>query len=86
MFRGSGLGIEARRAVCTKRQPSSAGLGIKMYGPGTWLTVELVPQSFLRANGVSVLVAVAVGMLESRHLARFQTERWKQTFPPFPRA
>jgi hypothetical protein len=67
--------------------------GNQLYRPGAWLTVELVPQSFLRANGVNMLAAVAVGMLESRAFAEISKERWKQivvsylsSFPAFPRA
>jgi hypothetical protein len=63
------------------------------YRPGAWLTLELIPQAFLRANGVHMLAAVAVGMLEFRAFAEISKEGWKQivvsclsTFPAFPRA
>jgi hypothetical protein len=52
-----------------------------------------VPQPFLRANGVNMLTAAAVGMLESRAFGEISKEEWKQivvstwfTFPAFPRA
>ena len=76
-----------------KDSPDLPGWDGFMYGPGTWLTVQLVPQAFLRANGVNLLAAVAVGMLESRAFGEISEERWKQlvvstwfTFPAFPRA
>ena len=67
-------GKEAK-PTCPDISPARKGWEIGGYGPGTWLTLQLSPKPFLRANGVNMLAAAAVRMLESRAFG----DLWRKT-------